>query len=61
VLTMLEFIKGYYAYIFLALVFTIGLYGMIMKRNLMKKILGMSMVQISTIMFWLVIAYKKSS
>lgn len=58
---MLDFIAGYYAYIFLALLFTIGLYGMIVKRNLMKKILGMSMVQISTILFWLVAAYKEGA
>jgi multicomponent Na+:H+ antiporter subunit C len=58
---MLEFIEGYYAYILLALLFTIGLYGMIVKRNLMKKILGMSMVQISTIMFWLVSAFKEGA
>lgn len=55
---MLEFIQGYYAYLFLALLFTIGLYGMMLKQNLMKKILGMSIVQASTIMFWIVSAYK---
>jgi multicomponent Na+:H+ antiporter subunit C len=55
---MLEFIQGYYAYIFLVTLFTIGLYGMMVKRNLMKKILGMSIVQASTIMFWIVSAYK---
>jgi multicomponent Na+:H+ antiporter subunit C len=57
-LSMLEFIQGYYAYIFLILLFTIGLYGMMTKRNLMKKVLGMSVVQASTIMFWIVSAYK---
>ncbi len=55
---MLAFIQGYYAYIFLAVLFTIGLYGMMIKQNLMKKILGMSIVQASTIMFWIVSAYK---
>ena len=58
---MLEFIQGYYAYIFLALLFTIGLYGMMVKRNLMKKILGMSIVQASTIMFWIVSAYREGA
>ncbi len=56
---MLEFIRGYYAYILLALLFTIGLYGMMIKQNLMKKILGMSIVQVSTIMFWIVSAFKE--
>ena len=58
---MLEFVRGYYAYIFLALLFTIGLYGMMMKRNLMKKVLGMSMVQASTILFWIVSAFKEGA
>lgn len=55
---VIEFIRGYYAYIFLAVLFTVGLYGMMLKRNLMKKILGMSVVQASTIMFWIVSAFK---
>ena len=58
---MLDFIQGYYAYIFLALLFTIGLYGMMVKRNLMKKVLGMSIVQASTIMFWIVSAFKEGA
>jgi multicomponent Na+:H+ antiporter subunit C len=58
-LTMIAFIQGYYAYIFLAVLFTIGLYGMMIKRNLMKKVLAMSIVQASTIMFWIVSAYKE--
>ncbi|WP_233248417.1 cation:proton antiporter subunit C [Desulfonatronum sp. SC1] len=55
---MIEFIQGYYAYIFLAATFTIGLYGMMMKQNLMKKVLGMSVVAACTILFWIVSAYK---
>jgi multicomponent Na+:H+ antiporter subunit C len=61
VLTMLELIEGYYAYFFLVLLFTIGLYGMMMKQNLMKKIMGMSIVQASTILFWIVSAYKEGA
>ena len=55
----LELIKGYYAYFFLVVLFTIGLYGMMMKRNLMKKVLGMSIVQAVVILFWIVSAYKE--
>ncbi len=58
---MLEFIQGYYAYIFVGLLFTIGLYGMMIKQNLMKKILAMSIVQAATIMFWIISAYKKGA
>lgn len=55
----LELIQGYYAYFFLVVLFTIGLYGMMMKRNLMKKVLGMSIVQSVVILFWIVSAYKE--
>lgn len=55
----LELIQGYYAYFFLVVLFTIGLYGMMMKRNLMKKVLGMSIVQAVVILFWIVSAYKE--
>ncbi len=60
-MTMLEFIQDYYAYIFLALLFTIGLYGMMVKQNLVKKVLGMSIVQATVIMFWIVAAYKEGA
>ncbi len=55
---MLELIEGHYAYFFLMLLFMIGIYAMMMKRNLMKKIMGMSMIQSATIMVWIVSAYK---
>ncbi len=55
---MLELIEGHYAYFFLMLLFIIGIYAMMMKRNLMKKIMGMSMIQSATIMVWIVSAYK---
>jgi len=58
---MLEFIQGYYAYIFLAMTFTIGLYGMMIKHNLMKKVLGMSILAATTILFWMVSAYKEGA
>jgi multicomponent Na+:H+ antiporter subunit C len=56
---MFELIKGYYAYGFLILLFGIGFYAMMTKKNLMKKVMGMSIVQSSTILFWIVSAYKK--
>ncbi|WP_045216450.1 cation:proton antiporter subunit C [Desulfonatronovibrio magnus] len=58
---MLELIEGHYAYFFLMLLFTIGLYAMMMKRNLVKKIMGMSMIQSATIMVWIVSAYKEGA
>jgi multicomponent Na+:H+ antiporter subunit C len=56
---MLAIIEGHYAYLFLMLLFVIGMYAMMMKRNLMKKIMGMSMIQSATILFWIVTAYKE--
>lgn len=58
---LLEFVKGYYAYIFLIILICIGMYGMMMKENLMKKILGMSVVQTAVILFWVFSAYKEGA
>lgn len=55
---LFEFVKGYYAYIFLIVLILIGMYGMMMKENLMKKVLGMSIVQTSVILFWVLTAFK---
>ncbi|WP_291320968.1 NADH-quinone oxidoreductase subunit K, partial [Desulfonatronospira sp.] len=56
---MLELIEGYYAHFFLMLLFVIGLYAMMMKKNLIKKIFGMSMIQSAAILFWILVAYKE--
>jgi multicomponent Na+:H+ antiporter subunit C len=58
---LLEFVKGYYAYIFLIVLIVIGMYGMMMKENLMKKVLGMSIVQTSVILFWVLTAFKEGA
>jgi len=58
---MLEIIEGYYAYFFLMLLFVIGLYAMMMKRNLIKKIMGMSMIQSAAILFWILSAFKQGA
>lgn len=57
----MEIVQGYYAYFFLVLLFVIGLYAMMLKQNLMKKVMGMSIVQATTILFWIVAAYKKGA
>jgi len=56
---MLEIVEGYYAHFFLMLLFVIGLYAMMMKKNLIKKIFGMSMIQSAAILFWILVAYKE--
>ncbi|MDD5482417.1 MAG: cation:proton antiporter subunit C [Kiritimatiellae bacterium] len=55
---MLDFLLGHYAYWFILALLTIGLYGMIMKRNLVKKLVGMTILQSAIILFWVVIASK---
>ncbi|MHB8766400.1 MAG: cation:proton antiporter subunit C [Deferrisomatales bacterium] len=55
---MLEHLGGHYAYYFLAALMGIGFWGMLAKRNLVKKTVGMSILQSSIILFWLVAAYK---
>lgn len=55
---MLDHIGGHYPYYFLATLMVIGFYGMLSKRNLVKKTVGMSILQSAIILFWLVAAYK---
>lgn len=56
-----EFAEGYSSYLLLVVLFAIGLYGMMMKQNLIKKIMGMSIVQSSVILFFIVSAYKEGA
>ncbi len=56
---MIENLQGHYAYYFLAILTVIGFYGMLAKRNLVKKLIGMTILQSSIILFWLVGAYKR--
>ena len=55
---MLETLAGHYAYWFIMLLLGIGLYGMIFKNNLVKKIIGMSIFQVSIILFFVASASK---
>ncbi len=54
----MELIRGHYIYFFLGGLFLIGLYAMIFKGNLMKKIIGMSIMQSSVILLYISSAYK---
>lgn len=55
---MLEFIRGNYAYWFTLVLLVIGLYGMMMKKNLVKKLIGMTIFQVSVIIFYVSCAVK---
>lgn len=50
---MFDFIAGHYDYWFIITLLIIGLYGMIMKKNLVKKLIGMTIFQASIILFYI--------
>ncbi len=43
---MLDFFLGHYAYWFMFALMTLGLWGMIFKKNLVKKLIGMTIFQV---------------
>lgn len=55
---MTDWIHQYYSYWFLFVLLVIGLYGMLMKRNLVKKLIGMTILQNAIILVFIVSAYK---
>lgn len=55
---MIDSILGNYAYWMTAVLLCIGLYGILMKKNLVKKIIGLSILQVSIILFFVSIASK---
>ncbi|MEX0994848.1 MAG: cation:proton antiporter subunit C [Balneolaceae bacterium] len=55
---MIDFILGHYAYWMTAVLLCIGLYGILMKKNLVKKTIGLSILQVSIILFFVSIASK---
>jgi len=58
---MLDVLVGHYAYWFILALLVIGLYGMIFKKNLVKKIIGMSIFQVAIILFFVASASKWSA
>jgi multicomponent Na+:H+ antiporter subunit C len=49
----LDFMLGHYAYWFTLALLALGLYGMMMKKNLVKKLIGMTIFQVSVIIFYI--------
>jgi len=58
---MTDFILGHYVYWSIFALLVIGLYGMIFKNNLVKKLIGMTIFQVSIIMFYVASAVKESA
>ncbi len=50
---MIDIISNNYDYIFIIILITIGLFGMITKKNLVKKVIGMSVFQSAIILFYI--------
>jgi len=53
-----DFLVGHYFYWFVFLLMAIGLYGIVLKRNLIKKVIGMSIFQVAIILFFVASASK---
>lgn len=49
---MTEYFLGHYAYWFIVTLMLIGLFGMLMKNNLVKKLIGLVIFQSSIILFY---------
>jgi multicomponent Na+:H+ antiporter subunit C len=55
---MVDFFLGHYAYWFTIILLAIGLYGILIKKNLVKKTIGLSIFQAGVILFFVSIATK---
>jgi multicomponent Na+:H+ antiporter subunit C len=55
---MVDSILSQYAYWFVFVLSVVGLYGMLVKKNLVKKLIGMTIFQTSIIMFFVAAANK---
>ncbi|MHC4938533.1 MAG: cation:proton antiporter subunit C [Planctomycetota bacterium] len=58
---MLEYFSHHYAHVCLTALIAIGFFGMVAKRNFVKKLIGMSILQSAIILFWIVSAYKENA
>lgn len=55
---MLEMVQTHFSYWMCFLLLAIGLYGILMKKNLMKKVIGLTIFQASIILLFIILAYK---
>ena len=55
---MTDFLLNHYVYWFIIILLMLGLYGMIFKKNLVKKLIGMTIFQVAIIMFYVASAVK---
>lgn len=57
----LDYYIGHYAYWFVVVLLVLGLYGVIVKRNLVKKLIGMMIFQVAVIIFFISSAVKRGA
>lgn len=55
---MIDFALGHYAYWFTMILMVIGLYGMMFKKNLIKKVVSLAVFQSAIILFFVSVASK---
>ncbi len=55
---MIDVIQAHYPYWVVLALLVIGLWGMLLKGNLMKKVVGMTIFQSAIILFFILSAYK---
>ena len=55
---MIEFLLGHYGYWLTIVLLCIGLYGIMFKKNLVKKTIGLTILQASVVLFWVSIGSK---
>lgn len=58
---MLELFKTHFSYWMCFLIMCIGLYGILFKGNLIKKVIGLTIFQASIILFFILLAFKNGA
>jgi multicomponent Na+:H+ antiporter subunit C len=55
---MTDFLAGHYSYWLTAVLLCIGMYGILLKHNLVKKVIGLGILQASIILYYVSLASK---
>lgn len=55
---MIDFFLGHYAYWFTIILMCVGFYGMLFKKNLVKKTISLAIMQSAVVLFFVAIASK---
>jgi multicomponent Na+:H+ antiporter subunit C len=58
---MINYISAYFAYWMCFLLMCIGLFGILTKKNLLKKVIGLTIFQAAIILFFIILAYRDHS